>query len=57
METPADRNTEGPSPAAGSVNEVASTNAMSEAQKDGDGEVIYYMDEQPQANPIGNHQH
>lgn len=45
MEVPADRSHDGPSPAAGSVNDVAPNAAAAETQKDGDNEVIYYMDE------------
>lgn len=45
MEVPADRNHEGASPSTGSVNEVSNTPATADSQKDGDSEVIYYMDE------------
>lgn len=45
MEVPADRNQEGPSPAAGSVNDVAPNTPVPESLKEGDSEVIYYMDE------------
>jgi hypothetical protein len=44
MEVPADRNHDGPSPAVGSVNDVPNTTAA-DSQKDGDNEMIYYMDE------------
>lgn len=43
MEVP-ERSQDGPSPAAGSVNDVA-PNTPADTQKDGDNEVIYYMDE------------
>lgn len=46
MEVPVEKNQDGPSPAAGSIHNVApNATAMSEAQKDGENEVIYYMDE------------
>lgn len=45
MEPPSERNHDGPSPAAGSVNDVPNTSATAESQKDGESEVIYYMDE------------
>lgn len=45
MEVPAsDRIQEGPSPAAGSVNDVA-PNTPNPDSKEGDSEVLYYMDE------------
>lgn len=43
MEVPTDRNHDGPSPGAGSVNDVAPTSANE--IKEGDNEVIYYADE------------
>lgn len=42
MEAPSDRSHEGPSPATGSVSDVA---PAADPQKDGESEVIYYMDE------------
>lgn len=45
MEVPSERNHDGPSPAAGSVNDVAPNTPASDTQKDGESEVIYYMDE------------
>jgi potassium voltage-gated channel KQT-like subfamily protein 1 len=45
MEAPSDRSHDGPSPAAGSVNDIALNATINEAQKDGESEVIYYMDE------------
>lgn len=45
MEVASDRSHDGPSPAAGSVSDVAPNATASESQKDGDNEVIYYMDE------------
>lgn len=44
MEAPSERNMEGPSPAAGSVNEIP-TNTPAPDSKDGESEMIYYMDE------------
>lgn len=44
MEVPADRIQEGPSPAAGSVNDVA-PNTPNPDSKEGDSEVLFYMDE------------
>lgn len=46
MEAPSlDRSHEGPSPAAGSVNDVAPNTPLPESTKEGESEVIYYMDE------------
>lgn len=45
MEVSAERNHDGPSPATGSVTDVPNTQATTEQPKDGDSEVIYYMDE------------
>lgn len=45
MEVPSERSQDGPSPAAGSVNDVAPNTAANDTQKEGESEVIYYMDE------------
>ncbi|CRL03997.1 CLUMA_CG017115, isoform A [Clunio marinus] len=45
MEVQSERNHEGPSPATGSVNDVAHNIAANDSQKEGESEVIYYMDE------------
>lgn len=44
MEAPSDRNHDGPSPAAGSVIDVGPATPAPDL-KEGDSEVIYYMDE------------
>lgn len=45
MEVPVDRSHEGPSPSAGSINEVSNAAATTDTPKDGESEVIYYIDE------------
>jgi hypothetical protein len=45
MEVPSERSQDGPSPAAGSVSDVTPNTPAPDTQKDGDNEVIYYMDE------------